>query len=203
MVTQSAKGKGLISSSGQSLLAQALHHKVIPVVESRIQLTQALDHTAARLIMLRHCSLFELGPLLENAHQRGFAIWVNIDHIYGINADEAGIQYMARHFHVQGIVSHNPKPLVLGKGLGLDTMQRIYAVDSTGLETALESIDLHYVDILNICPALVIPHIAPNLKETLPLPFIGSGLISTQEQVRRVFQAGAAGVTVLRSDLWA
>jgi len=202
MVIQSTKGKGMITPSSQALLDQAPHHKVIPVVENRTQLAQALDHTATRLVMLRHCSLLELGPSLENAHRRGFAIWVNIDHIYGINADEAGIQYIARHFHVQGIVSHNPKTLVLGKSLGLETMQRVYAVDSTGLETALESVDLHYVDILNICPALVIPHIAPYLKETMPLPFIGSGLISTQEQVRRVFQAGAAGVTVLRSDLW-
>ncbi|HEY7419313.1 MAG TPA: glycerol-3-phosphate responsive antiterminator [Ktedonobacteraceae bacterium] len=191
----------MITQSGQSLLNQALHYKVIPVVESRTQLAQALDHTAARVALLRYCSLFELGPLLESAHRRGFAIWVNVDHIDGINADEAGIQYMARQFHIQGIVSHHPKTLLLSKKLGLETMQRIYAVDSTGLETALESVNPNYVDILNICPALVIPHIASYLKKILPLPFIGSGLISTREQARSIFQAGAAGVTVLRSDL--
>lgn len=192
----------MITQSSQLLLKQALHYKVIPVVESRSQLAQALDHTAARIVLLRHCSLFDLGPLLESAHRRGFAIWVDIDHIDGINADEAGIQYMARHFHIHGIASHHPKTLFLSKHLGLETMQRIYAVDSTGLETALELVDPNYVDILNICPALVIPHIASYLKKTLPLPFIGSGLISTHEQVRSVFQAGAAGVIVLRSDLW-
>lgn len=192
----------MITQPGQSRLNPALRHQVIPVVESRTQLAQALDHTAARVVLLRHCSLFELGPLLESAHRRGCAIWVNIDHIDGINADEAGIQHMARHFHVQGILSHHPKTLFLSKHFGLETMQRIYAVDSTGLETALESVDPNYVDILNICPALVIPYIASYLQTILPLPFIGSGLISTQEQARSIFQAGAAGVTVLRSDLW-
>lgn len=192
----------MLTQSDQSLLNQALHYKVIPVVETRTQLVQALDHTPAKIVLLRHCNLFDFSSLLESAHRQGFAVWVHIDHIDGINTDEAGIQYIAEYFHIQGVISHHPKTLALSKSFGLETMQRIYAVDSTGLETALESIDLDHVDILNICPALVIPHIATFLKRTLPLPFIGSGLISTQEQIRTVLQAGAAGVTVLQSELW-
>ena len=82
----------------------------------------------------------------------------------------------------------------------METIQRIFAVDSTGLEAALESIDNHLVDLLDISPALVIPYVVSHTR--LPLPFIGSGLISTFQQVQAVLRAGALRVAVARPELY-
>ncbi len=101
-----------------------------------------------------------------------------------------------------GILSNHPRILSLGKSLGLETIQRIFAVDSTGLEMALETVDKAYVDLLEVSPALVIPYIVPSLTKLLPLPFIASGLISTPQQVKAVLRSGASGVAVSRPELW-
>jgi glycerol uptake operon antiterminator len=192
----------VIIQSSRSLLIISSQCKTIPIVENRAQFTQVLDISQIDAVVLRHCNLFECSGLLHNAHRRGLSVYVNIDHIDGVHADAAGLRYLAEQLQVTGILSNHPRTLSLGKSFGLETIQRIFAVDSTGLEMALETVDTGCVDLLDVSPALVIPYIVPRLTTLLPLPFIASGLISTPQQVREVLRSGAAGVAVSRPELW-
>ena len=192
----------MIIQSSRSLLDILSQCKTIPIVENRVHFTQVLDISQINAILLRHCNLFEFTALFHNAHRRALSVYVNIDHIDGIHADSAGLRYLAEQLHVTGIISNHPRILSSGKSFGLETIQRIFAVDSTGLEMALETVDKAYVDLLDVSPALVIPYIVPSLTTLLPLPFIASGLISTPQQVQAVLRSGAAGVAVSRPELW-
>ncbi len=185
----------------RSMIELLAHNKVIPVVANRMQLQQVLKTSTCKVILLRHCNLLELAPLLIQARQRDYAVYVNIDHVEGVHADAAGLHYLASSLAITGILSANPKTLIAGKACGLETILHIFAADSTGLESALEAFDPAYVDLLDVSPALAIPHITPSLTRLLPLPFIGSGLISTSEQVHAVLNAGAIGVTLAQSEL--
>lgn len=192
----------MLTQSARSLLNLAGQQRMIPVVENRAQLLRALDISEARTIFLRHCNLFEIASLLKHAHRRKHAFYVNMDHIDGIHSDGAGLHYLTEQFHVTGIISSNPRTLALAKGYDLETIQRIFAVDSTGLEVALESVDRQFVDLLDIAPALAVPYVVPSLMAQLPLPFTASGLIFTFRQARAVIDAGAVAVAVARSELW-
>src|SRR5947209_10378277 len=186
----------------KSLLTTSSQCKIIPIVESRVQFTQVFDAKHVSTVFLRHCNLFDFTKLLSDANGRKLSVYVNIDHIDGIHADSAGLRYLAEQLHVTGIISNHPRILSSGKSFGLETIQRIFAVDSTGLEMALETVDKAYVDLLDISPALVIPYIVPSLIMSLPLPFIASGLISTPQQVKAVLRSGASAVAVSRPELW-
>lgn len=181
--------------------------RAIPLVESRTQFLRVLEVFTTshgrqlRALFLRHCNLFELTDLMEQARQLGVAVYINIDHIDGIHADNAGLHYLVETMHVRGILSNNPRILALAKSLGLETIQRIFALDSTGLDTALESVDVTQIDLLDISPALVVPYIAQSLKER-SRPFLASGLLQTSQQVSAILQAGAVGVIVNRDELW-
>lgn len=192
----------MLTQSSRSLLNLRSPYRVIPVVESRLQFVQVLESAHVGAIFMRRCNIFEFVTLLERAYRGGYSVYVNMDHIDGIEGDAAGLRYLAQHLRVTGIVSVHPKILSLGKSFGLETIQRIYVVDSTGLENALESVDCQSIDLLDLSPALVIPYVIPSLTNPLPLPFIGSGLIFSAEQVQAVLSAGALGVTVLRPELW-
>jgi glycerol uptake operon antiterminator len=186
--------------SCESLLTLSTQCKMIPLIESRTQLVRVLNTHSIKAILLRHCNLFELAGTLEHVQKRNIAVYVSIDHIDGIHADNAGLQFLANTLHVQGIISSHPRTLALAKTLGLETIQRIFALDSTGMEAALESVDIDTVDLLDISPALVIPHIAPKLQGLRP--FIASGLIQTTQQMHSVLRAGAISVVVARDELW-
>jgi glycerol uptake operon antiterminator len=192
----------MLTQSRISLLDLPPQCRTIPVIEDRVQFAHAFDAPQVSAIILRHCNLFEFATLLERAHRRGLSVYVNIDHIEGIHADAAGLNHLAHHFHVSGIISSNPRTLALARPCGLQTIQRIFAADSAGLETALESVDTHHVDLLDIAPALVIPHLIRSLEIRLPLPFIASGLIYTHQQVQDVLRAGALAVTVRFGELY-
>jgi len=186
--------------SYQSLLTLSTQCKVIPLIENRTQLMRVLNTHNTNAIFLRHCNLFELAGPLEQVQRRSIATYVSIDHTDGIHADSAGLQYLTHTLHIDGIVSSHPRTLALGKALGLETIQRIFALDSTGIEAALESVDTSFVDILDISPALVVPHITSSLRGSRP--FIASGLIQTTQQIHTVLHTGAIAVVVAHDALW-
>jgi glycerol uptake operon antiterminator len=192
----------MLAQSCRSLTVLQLQYRAIPVVENRMQFTQVLEHSRSKAVLLRHCNLFDFIALMDTAWKREYTVFVNVDHVDGIYPDAAGMSYLVKHLHITGIMSNHPKLLSLGKSFGLETIQRIFAVDSTGLESAVETVDTHYVDLLDISPALVIPFLPVDLLRWLPLPFIGSGLISTARQVEAIVNAGASAVTVSRPELW-
>ncbi len=192
----------MVTQSCRSLTVLQLQYKVIPIVENRVQFAQVLEHSRAKAVLLRHCNVFDFVALMDTAWQREYTVFVNVDQMDGIYPDAAGLSYLVKRLHITGIVSNHPKALSLGKSFGLETIQRIFAVDSTGLETAVESVDMQYVDLLDIAPALVIPALPADLLRRLPLPFIGSGLVSTARQVESIVSAGASAVTVIRPELW-
>lgn len=190
----------MLTRSSKSLLSISDRQKIIPVIENRTEFLRALNAPQISTLMLRHCNLLDLRPILDHAFEREVAVYVYVDHIDGIHPDSAGLRFLAHQLHIAGIVSSNPRILTLGKSFELETIQRLFAVDSTGLETALETVDIHQVDLLDISPALVIPYVVSHT--VLPLPFIGSGLISTFQQVQSVLRAGALRVTTARSELY-
>ena len=192
----------MLTQSSRSLLNLPTQNRVVPVVETRVQFVQALEVSQVRAMLLRHCNLFEFTALLESAHRCGCSVYVNVDHIDGIHADNAGLRYIAERLQVTGIASNHPKILSIGKQFGLETIQRIFAVDSTGLEMALESVDTAYVDVLDFSPALVVPYLIPQLKSSFPLPFMASGLLYTADQLQAVLRTGVRAVAVTRSELW-
>jgi glycerol uptake operon antiterminator len=190
----------MLTRSTRSLLNLPATHKTIPLLENRVQFALALDAPDVTTIMLRHCNLFDLRSLLEHAHERDLAVYVNMDHIDGIAPDLAGFRYLATQLHITGVLSSHGRVLALAKSFDMQTIQHIFAVDSTGLEAALESVDDQQVDLLAISPALVIPYAVAQVS--LHLPYIGCGFVSTHQQVQRILNAGAIGVTVSRPELW-
>ena len=194
----------MLCLSERSLLSLSPRHKVVLAIKSRQAFISTLDstHSYVETILLRNCNLFELTGLLDRSHQRGILVYVNVDHIDGIQPDITGLHYLADRLHVTGIISSNPKTLALAKSIRLETIQRIFALDSTGLESSLESIDTQYIDLLEISPALAVPHIKPQLLSSLPLPFIASGLIDTPAQIEAVLRSGALRIVVSRAELW-
>lgn len=192
MSTQSARTR--------SLLSLPARQKTIPIVENGAQFARVLETPQLTTVLLRHCNLFDFRHMLARAHDQDLAVYVNVDHIGGVAPDAAGLAYLAHHLHVVGVFSSNVKVLAQAKNLGLETVQRIFILDSTGLDVACELVDRQAVDLLDLSPALAIPYAVA--RTPLSLPFIGTGFISTSQQVREILRAGAIGVTVSRPELW-
>src|SRR5438067_708818 len=84
----------------------------------------------------------------------------------------------------------------------LRTVQRIEPLDSTGLETGLNSIVSPAPYAIAIAPAVAIPQVMPTIRVTTPTPVWGTGFITSADQASEVLSAGADVVSSSRPEVW-
>lgn len=174
---------------------------MLPAVRDSNSLHQALDLGYRQLLVERGSLLTMVGPLAAAARQ-GVAIFVNLDGVEGLAADSAALAFLATDLGFSGVVSVKPHLLRDASRFRLRTIQRIHALDSTGLETGLNSIGLPAPYAIAIAPAVAIPQVMPTVRESTNAPVWGTGFISRAEQATAVLAAGASVVSSAQPELW-
>ena len=174
---------------------------MLPAVRDSNTLHHALDLGYRQLLVERGSLLAMVGPLAGAARQ-GVAIFVNLDAVEGLAADSAALAFLATDLGFSGVLSVKPHLLRDASRFRLRTIQLIHALDSTGLETGLNSIGNPAPYAIAIAPAVAIPEVMPLIREGTNVPVWGTGFITTSEQAAAVLAAGADVVSSARPEVW-
>ena len=174
---------------------------MLPAIRDSNTLHQALDLGYRQLLVERGSLLAMVGPLAAAARQ-GVAIFVNLDAVEGLAADSAALAFVATDLGFSGVLSVKPHILKDASRFRLRTIQRIHALDSTGLETGLNSVGRPPPYAIAIAPAVAIPEVMPTIRESTNVPVWGTGFITTSEQAAAVLAAGADVVASAELGLW-
>jgi len=161
----------------------------------------ALDLGYRQLLVERGSLLGMVGPLAAAA-RRGIAIFVNLDGVEGLAPDSAALAFVATDLGVSGVLSVKPHVLKDASRFRLRTVQRIHALDSTGLETGLRTLAAPAPEAVAIAPALALPHVITAVRAVTGAPLWGTGYVTTSAQARRVLAAGAEAVSSSRPEVW-
>lgn len=136
---------------------------------------------------------------LEQAHNAGKIVMVHMDLADGIGKDASGIQYLAM-CRADGIISTKANMIRLAKQNGLIAIQRVFALDSKGLDSIEEmtkNADPHLIEIM---PGVVEKAVARFSKGRTPV--IAGGLIETKSEVTGALRCGAIAVSTGQNQLW-
>jgi glycerol uptake operon antiterminator len=174
---------------------------MLPAVRDGASLNQALDLGYRQLLIERGSLLAMVGPLASAARQ-GIAIFVNLDAVEGLAPDSAALAFLATDLGFSGVLSVKSHLLKDASRFRLRTVQRIHALDSTGLETGLNSIVSPPPYAIAIAPAVAIPQVMPIIRTTTRTPIWGTGFITSVEQAHEVLAAGADVVSSGRPEVW-
>jgi len=174
---------------------------MLPAIRDSNTLHQALDLGYRQLLVERGSLLAMVGPLAAAARQ-GVAIFVNLDAVEGLAADRAALAFLATDLGFSGVLSVKPHLLHDASRFRLRTIQRIHALDSTGLETGLNSVGRPAPHAIAIAPAVAIPQVMPTIRESTNVPVWGTGFINTADQATAVLAAGADVVSSAELKLW-
>ena len=174
---------------------------LLPAIRDSTSLHHALDLGYRQLLLERGSLLAMVGPLAATARQ-GVAIFVNLDAVEGLAADSAALAFLATDLGFSGVLSVKPHLLRDASRFRLRTIQRIHALDSTGLETGLNSIGRPAPYAIAIAPAVAIPQVIATIRQKTNAPVWGTGFISTAEQATAVLVAGADVVASARPEVW-
>ena len=174
---------------------------MLPAIRDSNTLQQALDIGYRQLLVERGSLLAMVGPLAGAARQ-GVAIFVNLDAVEGLAADSAALAFLATDLGFSGVLSVKPHLLRDASRFRLRTIQRIHALDSTGLETGLNSMGLPAPYAIAIAPAVAIPQVMAAIRDSTNVPVWGTGFITTMDQAAAVLAAGADVVSSADLKLW-
>lgn len=174
---------------------------MLPAVRDGASLNQALDLGYRQVLIERGSLLAMVGPLASAARQ-GIAIFVNLDAVEGLAPDSAALAFLATDLGFSGVLSVKPHLLKDASRFRLRTVQRIHALDSTGLETGLNSIVAPPPYAIAVAPAVAIPQVMPAIRAITRTPVWGTGFIASVEQANAVLAAGAEVVSSGRPEVW-
>lgn len=174
---------------------------LLPAVRDGASLNQALDLGYRQVLLERGSLLALVGPLASAARQ-GIAIFVNLDAVEGLAPDSAALNFLATDLGFAGVISVKPHALRDAGRFRLRTVQRIHAIDSTGLQTGLSSIVSPAPYAIAIAPAVAVPQVMANVRTITTVPIWGTGFITTVDQAREVLAAGASVISSSREDVW-
>src|SRR5437588_8112468 len=147
---------------------------MLPAVRDGASLNQALDLGYRQVVIERGNLLAMVGPLAAAARQ-GIAIFVNLDAVEGLAPDSAALAFLATDLGFSGVVSVKPHALKDAGRFRLRTIQRIHAIDSTGLETGLSGIVSPAPYAIAIAPAVALPFVMPAIRAVTNIPVWGTG----------------------------
>jgi len=126
--------------------------------------------------------------LLE-AHDKH--VFVHLDLIQGLKADEYATEYICQTYRPYGIISTKGSVILKAK----------QKHDSSSLERSYRLIKRTQPDYIEVLPGLVPKYIRAVKAET-GIPVFAGGLISSTEEVEAALEAGATVVTTSDQRLW-
>ncbi len=127
----------------------------------------------------------EVGLLLRNTtlaalvarSGRPYPVAVDIDSVEGLSDDNAACEFLVRRLGFSIILAHHAAAAGHIADLGALALLRVFAVDSSGLRTSLESRPTSDRIGSVVSPGLVLPNLADDDLAMLPRPILAYGLL--------------------------
>lgn len=153
----------------------------------------------AEIIIHLNINIFSVKQYADIAHSKAKLLFVHADLLEGIARDRQGIEFL-KTCGVDGIVSTKALIIRFAKSCGLITIQRMFLLDSQGIESMDDVLSSTLPDYVEIMPGVVTKEILRFSKGKIPV--IAGGLIETKSEVTAALSAGAIAVSTGKKELW-
>lgn len=142
-----------------------------------------------------------LDAVFQLLHAHGKQVFVHLDLIQGLKADEFATEYICQTYKPYGIISTKGNVILKAKQKQVKTVQRLFLIDSSSLEKSYRLIKRTQPDYIEVLPGLV-PKYIRLVKEQTGIPVFAGGLITSADEVEQALVAGATVVTTSDRTLW-
>ncbi|MGP4061304.1 glycerol-3-phosphate responsive antiterminator [Halobacillus litoralis] len=177
-----------------------LSQSILPAVK-KIKEFEALLDSETDYIILLESRLGLLRKLVKVGQKAGKKIFIHVDLIQGLKADEYGMEYLGQVVKPDGVISTRAHVIHQAKKYNLLSVQRLFLIDSQAIEHNVKIIQKTKPDFVEVLPG-ILPGMIEEIKDRVGVPVIAGGLIRTDAEVDQALASGAAAVSTSRSDLW-
>jgi len=177
-----------------------IENPVIAAIRNDEELENAAK-SRVKIVFVLYGSLLSLHDICAKLHEASKMVFVHADMIDGLRGDMAGIEFIYRSASPSGIVSTRTNIIKYAKQLHLQTILRVFLLDSLSLQTGVKNILETNPDAVEIMPGIACRHIN-EMEKKINVPVIAGGLILTKEQVLESLSSGAVAISTSRASLW-
>lgn len=184
----------------QEFLKQIQDNPVVASVSDLSRLDAAIQSPCTVIFLLRG-NILTIPQAVQRIHQAGKTAHIHFDLVEGFSRDHVALQYMKEKIHPDGIITTRVNLIRHAKELGLNTIQRLFLLDSLSVETAIKSITSTRPNAVELLPG-IIPRIVERICRETKIPVIAGGLIESKVDIISTLKAGAVGISTTKEELW-
>lgn len=175
----------------------------LPIIASitKPEQIEAAAASKVKRVILMTGDIVRLADIRNRLHESGKEVFVHLEMVQGLGRDSSAVQYLAATFAVDGIVTTKSNAIAAARQAGIRSIQRIFAIDSAAVETAVKMIGQVMPDEVELMPGLM-PRVIRDLKARLNRPLIVGGLIRSEEEIRVALNSGADHVSIGDQRFW-
>lgn len=142
-----------------------------------------------------------LESIIRQAHDSGKKVYIHMEMVSGLGKDAHAIHYLAEKFRADGILTTKSAAVTAARQAGLKSIQRIFAIDTAAIQTAIRMINSSQPDEVELMPGLM-PRVIRELKQTIKQPLIVGGLIRHEQEMIEALESGANFISTGDPAMW-
>ncbi|PZD94778.1 glycerol-3-phosphate responsive antiterminator [Paenibacillus sambharensis] len=168
---------------------------------TRVEQIEKVLASSVRRVNLMTGDITTLASIVKQLHEADKQVYVHMEMVNGLGRDTSAIQYMAQTFKVDGIVTTKSNAVAAARNAGIRSIQRVFAIDTAAVETAIRMIHTSKPDEVELMPGLM-PRIIREVKGKVSQPLIVGGLIRYEEEIQEALDNNADFVSVGHHQFW-
>src|SRR5699024_12360993 len=118
-----------------------------------------------RVIIVLRAQTSTVGNVAKRMKETDKLIFVHIDRMKGMKRDAAGIEFLANHIGIDGMVTTHANLIRTSQRLDLLAIQRIFILDSASVKQGIKSIQESRPDAVEVLPGIAVPHIKDQIED--------------------------------------
>ena len=188
------------------------HHEFIQAVEANpviaaVKSDEGLRHcldTDIGIVFTLYGDLGSIENIVKQIKDAGKIAMVHIDLVNGMQPKEVSLDFIRNRTGADGIITTKYSLVQHAKNLELNTILRMFMLDSTAMETLdrYSRQDSVQPDIMELLPGTLLPDVIRRANQICRVPVMASGLISRKEEIMNALKNGAISISTTNETLW-
>lgn len=183
-----------------SFIARIQQNPVVAAVSDLSRLEAAIQSPCALIFMLTG-TILTLPEAVARIHQAGKDVCIHFDLMEGFARDLAALKYIKQELNPAGIITTRVNLIKHARELGMNSIQRVFMLDSLSVESAIKSISSTRPSAIELLPG-ILPRVVQRVGGATKIPIIAGGLIEYKEDIIAALKAGAVGISTTKEELW-
>ena len=176
---------------------------IIAAVKDDEGLEKAL-RSDTEIIFVLYGDICSIASITHRIRQAGKIAMIHVDLISGLSTREIILDYISESTEADGIITTKHSLIPHARELGLYTVLRFFALDSTALTNIGKAMKPGVVlpDVIEFLPGIISARMIEKINEASRVPVIAGGLITDKTDVMNALKGGAVAISTTNQDVW-